>query len=74
MKRKTIGVTRFREKGFALLNDVGPEGIIITKHGKPVAKLVPIQANSADLIGSLKNRIKIHGDILGTGIIWDARA
>ena len=53
---------------------VDPEGIIITKHGKPVAKLVPIQTDSAKLIGSFKGKIKIKGNILSTGVKWDAES
>ena len=74
MKGKSIGAAQFKEKCLALLDEVGPEGIIVTKHGKPVAKLVPIQADSTELIGSLKGKIEIHGDILGTGIEWDAQS
>ncbi|HEX9636009.1 MAG TPA: type II toxin-antitoxin system Phd/YefM family antitoxin [Acidobacteriota bacterium] len=71
---KTIGAAQFKEKCLALLDQVGPEGIVVTKHGKPVAKLVPVETGSADLIGSLKGKIRIHGDILGTGIEWDAQS
>jgi prevent-host-death family protein len=74
MKGRTIGAAQFKEQCLALLDDVGPEGIIVTKHGKPVAKLVPIETDSADLIGSLRNKIEIHGDILSTGIQWDAQS
>ena len=71
---KTIGVTEFKEKCLALLDEVGPEGIVVTKHGKPVAKLIPIQADSKDLIGILKGKIRIKGNILTTGIAWDAES
>ena len=33
-----------------------PEGIVITKHGKPIARLVPIEGDSRALIGSLKGK------------------
>jgi len=52
----------------------GPEGIIITKHGKPIAKLVPIETDSASLIGSLAGKIRVHGDLLSTGLRWDAES
>jgi antitoxin (DNA-binding transcriptional repressor) of toxin-antitoxin stability system len=52
---------------------VDPEGIVITKRGKPVAKLIPFGAGSADLIGSLKGKLRIKGEILSTGIKWDAQ-
>ncbi len=74
MKKRTVGAAEFKEKCLALLDEVGPEGIVVTKHGKPVAKLIPIQAASKDLIGSLKDKIQIKGDILATGIAWDAES
>ncbi len=48
--------------------------IIITKHGKPVAKLIPIHTDTAKLIGSFKGKIKIKGDILSTGVKRDAES
>jgi prevent-host-death family protein len=74
MKAKSIGAAQFKEKCLALLEEIGPEGIVVTKHGKPVAKLLPIQSESKDLIGSLKHKIEIRGDILSTGMRWDAES
>lgn len=37
--------------------DRDKDGIVITKRGKPVAKLIPLDANSASLIGSLRGKI-----------------
>jgi antitoxin (DNA-binding transcriptional repressor) of toxin-antitoxin stability system len=51
---------------------VDPDGIVVTKRGKPVAKLIPFGADSADLIGSLRGKLRIKGEILSTGIRWDA--
>ncbi len=68
---KTVPAAQFKAKCLSLLDRVGPEGIVITKHGKPVAKLVPIAADSASLIGSLKGKLAIKGDILSTGIRWN---
>jgi prevent-host-death family protein len=74
MEKKTVGAAEFKEKCLALLDEIGPEGIVVTKHGKPVAKLIPIEVASRDLIGSLKDKIQIQGDILATGIEWDAES
>ncbi len=71
---KTIPAAKFKEQCLALLDRVGPDGIIITKHGKPVAKLIPIYTDSARLIGSFKGKIKIKGNILSTGVKWDAES
>ncbi|MEE8367428.1 MAG: type II toxin-antitoxin system prevent-host-death family antitoxin, partial [Thermoanaerobaculia bacterium] len=72
MSARTIGAAQFKEKCLAILDEVGPEGIIVTKRGKPVAKLIPIAADSAQLIGILKDEIEIKGDILTTGVTWNA--
>jgi prevent-host-death family protein len=74
MSAKTIGAAQFKEKCLAILDEVGPEGIVVTKHGKPVAKLIPISADSADLIGSLKDEIEVKGEILSTGVRWNAES
>lgn len=74
MSVKTIGAAQFKEQCLAILDEVGPEGIVVTKHGKPLAKLIPIKADSADLIGSLENEIEVKGDILSTGVTWNAES
>lgn len=71
---KIIPAAKFKEQCLALLDRVGPDGIIITKHGKPVAKLIPIHTDSARLIGSFKGKIKIKGNILSTGVKWDVES
>jgi prevent-host-death family protein len=71
---KSVPAAQFKEQCLALLDRVGPDGIIITKHGKPVAKLVPIHTESAKLIGSFKGKIKIKGNILSTAVKWDAES
>jgi len=71
---KTIGAAKFKEQCLSLIEKVDNDGIIITKHGKPMAKLVPIEVQSADLIGRMKGRIEIKGDILSTGLKWNAES
>lgn len=69
---KRIAAAKFKESCLALLDQVDAEGIIITKHGKPVAKLIPYGADSSSLIGTLAKKIRITGDIYSTGARWDA--
>lgn len=71
---KTVPAAQFKAQCPSLLDQLGPEGIIITKHGKPVAKLLPIEADSAALIGSLKGKLISKGNILSTGLRWDAES
>jgi prevent-host-death family protein len=69
---KTIPAARFKEHCLAILDEVDPDGIVITKRGRPVAKLIPIGADSESLIGSLAGKIQIRGDVYSTGLRWDA--
>jgi prevent-host-death family protein len=49
--------------------------ITVTKHGKPVARMVPIQDKAPDLFGYLAGSVTYHGDIIApTGEAWDADA
>jgi prevent-host-death family protein len=70
---KQIPASRFKAQCLALLDRVGDEGIVITKRGKPVAKLIPIRAESAELIGALRGRVRVKGDIRSTGLKWNAQ-
>jgi len=71
---KKINASKFKEQSLAILDNLESEGIIITKHGKPVAKLIPIQEQSASLIGALKGKLVITGDIMSTGEKWRAES
>ena len=63
---------KFKEQCLAILDRLGPDGIIVTKHGRPVARVLPIERDSADLIGALRGRIRVKGDLKSTGVTWDA--
>ena len=70
---KQIAAAEFKARCLALLDEVDPDGIVITKHGRPVARLIPFGSDSASLIGSLKGKVSIKGDVLSTGVDWDAQ-
>ena len=70
----SIGAAKFKEQCLALLENLSPEGLVITKHGKPVALVTPYPKESSDLIGCLRDKIEVHGDLLSTGVAWDADA
>jgi prevent-host-death family protein len=67
-----ISASKFKEQCLSLLDNIPPEGIIVTKHGKPVARLLPVDSGCASLIGSRKGKVKISGDVFSTGIRWNA--
>lgn len=69
---KVMGAARFKERCLAVLDTLDAEGIVITKHGRPVARLLPIEVESGELIGALAGKLKIKGEILSTGVSWDA--
>jgi antitoxin (DNA-binding transcriptional repressor) of toxin-antitoxin stability system len=69
---KTVAAAKFKEQCLFLLDHLDPEGIVVTKHGKPVAKVLPIERASADLIGALRHRIEILGGLESTGLTWEA--
>jgi prevent-host-death family protein len=71
---RRIPAAKFKEQCLSILDRVDPEGIIITKHGKPVATLLPVASQSASLIGSMKGKIKIKGNIFSTGLKWNAES
>ena len=69
-----ISASKFKEQCLALLDELDSEGLVITKRGKPVAKVIPIHASCSDLIGSMKGKIIVKGDIFSTGVKWDAES
>jgi prevent-host-death family protein len=71
---RQIGAAKFKEQCLSLLDSVDAEGLIITKHGKPVARLLPMRQIPSYLIGCLKSKVRVKGDILSTGIKWNAES
>jgi hypothetical protein len=51
------------------------EEIIITKHGKPVAKLVPFEEAPVSVLGFLSNTVLTSGDIVNSiDATWAVKA
>ena len=69
---KRIGAAKFKEQCLALLDQLDAEGLVITKRGKPVARVLPYESQEGDLIGSLRHKLKVKGDVFTTGLRWDA--
>ncbi|MYD43807.1 MAG: type II toxin-antitoxin system prevent-host-death family antitoxin [Gammaproteobacteria bacterium] len=67
-----IGVSKFKERCLSLLDSLEAEGLVITKHGRPIARVLPYPKEPQDLYGILKHKITIHGDVFSTGVSWDA--
>lgn len=62
---KSIPAGEFKSKCLQLMDNVQrtKKPITITKRGKPVAKLVPIEEQKDEWFGRLKGKMKIVGDI-----------
>lgn len=62
---KTFSAAEFKARCLSLMEDVQKdrEPVLITKRGKPVAKLVPAGKAGKDLIGRLEGVIEIVGDV-----------
>jgi prevent-host-death family protein len=68
MVMKTIPAGTFKTQCLALMDEVAAtrEPIVITKRGKPVAKLIPVETEKDDIFGFMvgKGRITTLGDIV----------
>jgi prevent-host-death family protein len=69
-----ISASKFKEQCLSLLDHLDPDGIVVTKHGKPVARLIPAESGCAALIGSMEGKVKVTGDVFSTGIRWNAES
>lgn len=70
-----ISVSDFRQQCLTLVDRLPAEGILITRHGQPVAKVLPVRENScADLIGSVPILLDNDDDLFSTGERWDAES
>jgi prevent-host-death family protein len=61
-----IPAANFKAECLRLLDEVAGtrRPIIVTKRGKPIAKLVPVETTPRDPFGCMKGTAKICGDII----------
>ncbi|MBT9582533.1 type II toxin-antitoxin system Phd/YefM family antitoxin [bacterium] len=72
---KTISAANFKAKCLQIMDSVqeGHTEIVITKRGRPVAKLVPYEASPPAAFGFMAGTGSVHGDILEPlDEAWDA--
>lgn len=65
----------FKAECLRLMDEVARTGepVVITKHGRPVAQLVPVPAEPRSLFGYMKDTLRITGDVVApTGETWEA--
>lgn len=65
MKDSTVGASEFKAKCLGLLDEVAKGStLIITKRGRPIAKVSPVSSPAKSLRGSWKGIVKIKGDLV----------
>jgi prevent-host-death family protein len=74
---KTMPAGQFKARCLKVMDDVQltREPVVITKKGRPVAKLVPATESTDDFLGKLSGSMKIVGDItqpIEDPDAWDA--
>ena len=64
---KQIPAGQFKAQCLAIMDQVLHRGepVVITKHGKPVVKLVPAENRVDDIFDYMAGKVKIVGDIVG---------
>jgi prevent-host-death family protein len=67
---KTMPAGQFKARCLQVMEDVQStrESVVITKRGRPVAKLVPADGQPDDVFGCMKGEIEIVGDIVSPAV------
>ena len=68
MKKMPAGV--FKARCLAIMDDVNAtrETVVITKHGKPVAKLVPIDGGHDEIYNFLAGKGRVTGEVVSPAL------
>jgi prevent-host-death family protein len=63
---KSIPAAQFKSHCLRVMEEVRTRrtSVLITKRGKPLAKLVPAEEEPGEIFGSLAGKIEILGDIV----------
>lgn len=75
--QRTMKASEFKSKCLKLMDEVAENGveIVITKNGRPVAKLTVFQERPKTLFGAGRDRMKILGDIISPiDVEWEAQS
>jgi len=71
--KASIPAGEFKARCLSLMDEVAltRRPLVITKHGKAVARIVPMEPE-ASIFGSMQGTAEIRGDIVeGLGLAWD---
>lgn len=66
MKESSLAISEFKAKCLRLLDDVERHGnhLVITKHGRPIARVTPVSDSVRTLRGSWEGIVKGTSDIV----------
>jgi prevent-host-death family protein len=72
-KDSVIPAGQFKQRCLALLDQVSETGmsIVVTKRGRPVARVVPIETSIPVIQGSLQTITDNEEELFSTGETWD---
>ena len=70
---KKMGAGSFKTNCLAVMDEVQAkhETVVITKHGKPVAKLVPVNTETDEIYDFLKGKGAVAGDVVSPSLSPD---
>ncbi|MGA9544011.1 MAG: type II toxin-antitoxin system Phd/YefM family antitoxin [Candidatus Sulfotelmatobacter sp.] len=70
MKTKTIPAGTFKARCLSIMDEVQSkrQAVVITKRGKPVAKLVPVEKEADDFFNFMKGKGSIVGDAVSPAL------
>lgn len=67
---KTMAAGSFKIHCLSVMDEVKAkrETILITKHGKPVVKLVPVEEGADEIYNFLSGKGKVEGDVISPAL------
>jgi prevent-host-death family protein len=72
-----ISAAEFKARCLELMDRVQQErrSIVVTKHGKPVVRVIPYEAEAPSIVGWAKGSVTYYGDIISpVDVVWEADA
>lgn len=72
---KTLSAAVFKATCLDVLDTVAKtgRGVVVTKRGKPVARVVPLVNRPEQIVGAMRGTVEIHGDIISpVKVRWEA--
>lgn len=72
-QRTAVAATEFKQRCLALVDEVERTGheIIVTRHGRPVARLVPIGDAVPSALGWMAGTLTAHRDLTAPEPAWN---